>query len=158
MTSGAHTVGVRPATPGDVAFMIQLFLDLAWQRSPTGEGIDVGAIEGGTRNATLEQVQGKLEDSITYVIEADGEPVGRLRVVRPEGRIEIAGLQVLPARQDRGIGTAVVTTVLHEGAARGVPVVLEVDKDNPDARRLYERLGFREFDETPETCWMRATG
>jgi ribosomal protein S18 acetylase RimI-like enzyme len=138
--------------------MVQLFLGLAYQRSPSGAGVNVDAITQGTEHATLEQVQGHLEDSITYVIEADGQPAGRLRVVRTAGQIEIAGLQVLPEYQNRGIGTDVVTTLTQEGATRAVPVVLEVEKDNPDALRLYLRLGFTQFGETPETYCLRATG
>jgi ribosomal protein S18 acetylase RimI-like enzyme len=150
-------VAVRPATTSDIDFMVQLFLELAHHRSPTGEGVDIDAIEQGTRQATLAQVQGAIEDSTTYVIEFDGWRAGRLRVVRTAAHIEIAGLQVLPAHQDRGIGTAVITALVQEATSRAVPVVLQVDKDNPGAKRLYLRLGFIKFDETSDTYWMRAT-
>lgn len=149
-----HTVSVRPAMEGDIDFMVQLFLDLARQRNPTGHGVDVEAIEQGTRIATLEQVQGKLEDSTTNVIEFNGQLAGRLRVVRTATQIEIAGLQVLPDYQGYGLGTAVITEIVREGQTRAIPVVLQVDKDNPDARRLYLRLEFEQVGETDDTYWM----
>lgn len=136
--------------------MVHLFLRLAFQRNPSGEGVNVEAIVQGTRAATLEQVQGMIKGSTTYVIECDGENVGRLRVVRTPEQIEISGIQVLPDYQRRGIGTAVITTLLQEGRENDLPVVLQVDKDNPDARRLYLRLGFEQQGETPDTYWMRA--
>jgi ribosomal protein S18 acetylase RimI-like enzyme len=149
-----HRVAVRPATTDDIEFMIQLFLLLAVQRNPNREGLDVEAIVQGTRQATLEQVQGKLKDSTTYVIESDGERVGRLRVVRTAEQLEIAGIQVLPDYQSRGIGTAVITALMQEGTAKDVPTVLEVEKDNPDAKRLYLRLGFEQQGETQDTFRM----
>jgi ribosomal protein S18 acetylase RimI-like enzyme len=90
------------------------------------------------------------------VIEFDGQRVGRLRVVRTAGQIEIAGIQVLPGYQSRGIGTAVITPLLQEGQTKALPVVLQVEKDNPDAKRLYLRLGFEQDGETHDTLWMRA--
>jgi ribosomal protein S18 acetylase RimI-like enzyme len=39
----------------------------------------------------------------------------------------MAGLQVLPAYQGRGIGTAVMTTLMQEGQTKALPVVLQVD-------------------------------
>lgn len=89
-----------------------------------------------------DQVSAGPENSTTCVIEMDGAAVGRLRLVVAPDRIEIAGIQVLPARQGHGIGTAVIRNVLDRAEHERVPVVLDVENDNPGARRLYERLGF----------------
>jgi ribosomal protein S18 acetylase RimI-like enzyme len=151
-------VTVRPATTDDIEFMIHLFLELARQRNPAGEGVDVDAVVQGTKNSTLEQVQGKLENSTTYVIEFDRQSVGRLRVVRTAEQIEIAGLQILPDVQRHGVGTSVITTLFREGSSKSLPVVLEVEKDNPGAEKLYSRLGFLQFDETDDTYKMRVQG
>jgi ribosomal protein S18 acetylase RimI-like enzyme len=145
----------RPVTPDDVDFMIGLFLALRRHQGP-GTELDVDAITEGTRAATLEQAQGKLADSITYVIELAGTPIGRLRVVRTDGLLEIAGLQIHPAHQNSGVGTTVVSTLVHEARDRQVPTMLEVDKDNPDARRLYLRLGFTDVSETDVLYRMTA--
>lgn len=147
-------VTVRAATTDDIEFMVHLFLQLAYQRQPDGEGVNVDAIGQGTRMDILKQVQGQIKDSTTYVIESNGRRAGRLRVVRTADRIEIAGLQVMPVFQHRGIGTAVIREVLDEAATTNTPVVLQVDKDNPDARRLYLRLGFRQVGEISDSFWM----
>jgi ribosomal protein S18 acetylase RimI-like enzyme len=104
---------------------------------------------------TLYQVQGNIEDSTTYVIECDRQSVGRLRVVRTADQLFIGGIQLLPDYQRRGIGTSLVTTLIQEGLSRGVPVALEVEKDNPDAERLYRRLGFERYGETDDAFRMR---
>jgi len=48
----------------------------------------------------------------------------------------------------RGVGTSVVRDVMHQASRLGLPLRLQVLKANR-ARRLYERLGFREVAETP---------
>jgi ribosomal protein S18 acetylase RimI-like enzyme len=148
-------IAVRPATTGDIEFMAQLFVLLALQRHPSLASEGAESIARETREVTLDQVQGRVKDSTLYVIELDGQPVGRLRVVRTDEHIEIAGLQVVPDRQGRGIGTAVVKELLHEGMTKEMPVVLEVWKDNPNAKRLYLRLGFEEDEELDDRIRMR---
>lgn len=86
---------------------------------------------------------------------ADGVRVGRLRVVRTADYIEIAGLQIDPARQNQGIGTAVLTEILDEGRTTGLPVELDVNKENPNAERLYTRLGFHRIGENNRDYRMR---
>lgn len=78
------------------------------------------------------------------VIEVADQAVGRLRVVRttePGPDIELAGIQLRPRMQGRGIGTAVVRELQREAALRGGRLTIGVEKDNPRARALYERLG-----------------
>ncbi|MFC3736774.1 GNAT family N-acetyltransferase [Paractinoplanes deccanensis] len=77
----------------------------------------------------------------------DGEVIGRLRVVRDAGGLRLAGLQLVPEAQGRGIGTSIVRDLQERAAHEGVPLLLGVEKDNPRARRLYERLGFRKTGE-----------
>lgn len=107
------------------------------------------------RHDALEQARGEIANSVTNAICWDGQHVGRLRVVRVPEFIEIAGLQVHPDWQNRGIGTTVVTSILNEGSSTGRPVELDVAKDNPDARRLYERLGFGRIREDERDYRMR---
>ena len=58
------------------------------------------------------------------------------------GLVEIAGLQLLPEHQSRGVGRTVVDGVIASARAAGLPVELGVEKDNPRARVFWERCGF----------------
>ena len=50
----------------------------------------------------------------------------------------------LPPLQNLGIGTRLIAAVEDLLQKRGYKIVeLGVEKDNPDAKRLYERLGYR---------------
>lgn len=154
-TNPSHNIVVRPATTDDVEFMVHLFLQINYQLSPLGEDVNVDAIVNGTREATLEQVQGKIADSVTNVIEFDQHRVGRLRVIRTDDEITIGGLQILPSFQNHGIGFTVVSELIKEARSKSVPVELEVEKENSNAERLYIRLGFERYGETEVAYKMR---
>ena len=84
----------------------------------------------------------RISEYAVSVIEIDGEPAGALWLESTPERLHIVELQLLPATQGKGIGTAVVQRVIKQAANQGVPVTLSVVRANPRAKRLYERLGF----------------
>jgi len=58
--------------------------------------------------------------------------------------IGILGMGLLPAFRHRGIGTALLSAAVAAAWARGLTrIELTVREDNANAKRLYERLGFR---------------
>jgi ribosomal protein S18 acetylase RimI-like enzyme len=142
---GTLSYGLRPATLDDASFLADVSLvALRELREPPAD-FDENAWRSGFISWTEEQVRGEIPFSSTSVIELNGERVGRLRVVRDGRRIELAGIQLLPAAQSRGIGTDVVEALKSEAADSGLPFELTVERDNPRARALYERLGLVKF-------------
>lgn len=80
-----------------------------------------------------------------------GRAVGNVSLRRgaARGGFLIGNVAVHPAWQGRGIARALVEAALEEISARdGRWAGLEVEADNQQARRLYERLGFREVGRT----------
>jgi ribosomal protein S18 acetylase RimI-like enzyme len=55
----------------------------------------------------------------------------------------VVDLALLPAHRGAGLGTALLREVFDEADAAGLPVTIHVEVMNR-ARRLYERLGFRQ--------------
>lgn len=93
------------------------------------------------------------------VIELDGQPIGRLWVERSRTGFRILDIGLEPAMQGRGIGGACLEKLLAEAGSAGVPVRLQVARDNP-ARRLYQRLGFEVIQDDPvylEMLWHGAS-
>ncbi|HKP89928.1 MAG TPA: GNAT family N-acetyltransferase [Thermoleophilaceae bacterium] len=82
------------------------------------------------------------------VIEVDGRPAGRLYVDRSDSELHVLDIALLPGFRGRGLGTRLLAELAEEAAGAGVPLVIYVEHQNP-ARRLYERLGFREVEEGP---------
>ena len=79
------------------------------------------------------------DHTATQVVVVDGRAVGILRVSERESAVFIDQIEIVPKYQGQGIGTALIKDIV----ARGRPVDLGVLKVNVDARRFYERLGFR---------------
>ena len=137
----AERVSIRPATEADVDFLTDAAMAATEHQGRFPDDLDRAEYRDGFREWTLEQVRDEVPGSTTSVVTAYGVDVGRLRVIRTAELVELAGLQLLPAHQGRGLGTRVIRDLIAEAAWSGRAFGLSVEKDNPRARALYERLG-----------------
>ena len=96
----------------------------------------------------------KWEQGGYRIVRLARDPVGALWTTVEPHDLFINDVQVLPARQGAGIGAAVVERVIAEGDGLGLPVRLQVLRENR-ARALYERLGFRVYGDTELPFLMR---
>lgn len=72
----------------------------------------------------------------------DNEVVGMLDVDRSDDGLFIGTIELAPEIQGRGLGTAIMRSLLQEADEARTPVRLQVLKVNTSARRWYEALGF----------------
>jgi ribosomal-protein-alanine N-acetyltransferase len=96
---------------------------------------------------TREMYVAELENrNVSYCYlakDADGRVLGFCSYWRVLDELHINNLAVLPQERRAGIGSALLTFVLNEGAALGARrATLEVRRSNELARLLYERFGF----------------
>ncbi|MER5488514.1 GNAT family N-acetyltransferase [Streptomyces sp. NPDC002812] len=102
-------------------------------------------------------VRQRLRDSFspqhTSIIEIDGATAGCVTVRPAEGRQWLEHFYLAPHCQGRGLGSAVLRTVLERTDARGLTVGLNVLQGSA-ARRLYERHGFVVEAEDPIDVFM----
>jgi ribosomal protein S18 acetylase RimI-like enzyme len=78
-----------------------------------------------------------------FMVLADEQVAGFLRLLAIDGALEIRDLQLLPSHRNQGIGSWAVAQAMSEAAARGTGMLrLRVFVENP-AIRLYARLGFK---------------
>jgi RimJ/RimL family protein N-acetyltransferase len=82
------------------------------------------------------------------IISFAGEDVGMVRFFDADRAVFISLIEILPAFQGKGIGTALLGRIIRDAHARDLPVRLQVFRVNTAARRLYERLGFTHTGET----------
>jgi ribosomal protein S18 acetylase RimI-like enzyme len=146
---------VRAATADDVGFLADVVVEATRAQGRLPDGFDERRWRTGFIEWTMEQVRDAGPDETTSVVEVDHERAGRLRVTRTTSGVELCGIQLLPGFQRHGLGTAIIAGLQAEAAAAGVPLDLGVEKDNPDARKLYERLGFTEVGETGQEYKLR---
>lgn len=65
------------------------------------------------------------------------------------GEFYLDSLAVMPEFRGRGVGSALIDAMARRAAACGLRPGLLCDKANPNARRLYESLGFTFVNERP---------
>jgi len=148
---------LRPATAQDAGFLADAVIEATRAQGRVQDGFDERQWRESFVQWTIKQIQGEIAGSVTSVIEVEDEQAGRLRIVRGTDHIELCGIQLLPGFQRRGIGTALITELKAQAAAAGLPLELEVEKDNPQAHKLYQRLGFRQVGETGQEYKLRWT-
>ncbi|MEF2964242.1 GNAT family N-acetyltransferase [Paenibacillus sp. M1] len=73
----------------------------------------------------------------------DEEPIGKLRVSRRDNEAWIYGFAVAAARRGQGVGSAALRKVIDREHKDGYDIWLEVAVNNPNAKKLYESVGFR---------------
>ncbi len=86
------------------------------------------------------------------IIVIDRKDAGFWWVIEKESETLLASIRLLPEHQNQGIGSKIIRDLLEKSEK---PVRLQVLKVNP-ARRLYERLGFKIFEETATHFVMKA--
>ena len=137
------TIHLRPAALEDVAFLADVVITATLAQGRFPRDVDLVEYRAGYEEWTRETILGAIPNCTLSVIEYDGYPIGRLRVVRTPMSIALAGIQLLPAYQNQHIGSTLIEQLKGEAELKQVPLCISVEKDNPRAQRLYERLGFR---------------
>ena len=90
-----------------------------------------------------------------WIVLADGDAVGTLRLLAEGDALAIRDLQLRPDAQRRGHGTWAIAQARRMARARGARVLrLRVYADNP-AARLYARMGFVVHDEIDGVLHMQ---
>ena len=137
------TIDLRPATLEDVALLADIVIAATLAQARFPQDADLDEYRAGFEDWTRETILGAIPGCALSVIEYDSRPIGRLRVVRAQSSITLAGIQILPAYQNQRIGSTLIEQLKREADMQHVPLCISVEKNNPNARRLYERLGCR---------------
>ncbi|MEL6306691.1 MAG: GNAT family N-acetyltransferase [Chloroflexota bacterium] len=76
------------------------------------------------------------------IIQSGGDDIGVFSVLNMDSYLFLSRIEILPAYQNQGIGTKILTSLIVRAHAQRKPVMLRVYKLNP-AVRLYKRLGWQ---------------
>jgi ribosomal protein S18 acetylase RimI-like enzyme len=136
-------VQLRPVEAADRAFLVELY-------GSTREA-ELAQVDwpDGAREAFVEQqftaqdahYRANYPGATLDVIEVDGVPAGRLYVHGGPSDIRIMDIALAPEFRGRGIGTALLRSLMEEADSSGRKLSIHVEMNNP-ARSLYDRLGF----------------
>jgi ribosomal-protein-alanine N-acetyltransferase len=107
--------------------------------------------------AALARIVG-LSGGFGYLAWHGDTPAGFVLARDLGGEVEILSLGVLPERRRRGVGRALIDSVVAEAERRRAgSLVLEVATENEAARRLYAGIGFVQVGRRPR-YYQRTSG
>ncbi|SRR6266436_1384842 len=155
----ADRITLRLATPADEAFELDLYAGTRWDELKLVDWSDAQkqAFLKMQFTARQQQYSRLYPQAINRIILDDSEVIGRLLVDQKERYLVLIDIALLPAHQNRGVGTRLVQSLLAEAAAIGKSVRLHVLATSP-AVRMYERLGFTATDEPGTYLEMKWAG
>jgi hypothetical protein len=148
-------VAIRPATLDDAEAIEHIRVE-TWRATYRGLLPD-GLIDGLRSDPAQrrERLRRQPADQFSFVAEDGGEVVGYAfggpeRANDPEYKGEVYAIYVLPAKQGKGLGRALIRGSVNELEAHGIGTLLIwVLRENTIGRRFYERLGGRIVREKP---------
>lgn len=140
-------LSLRPATERDATFLFDVI------KASMQAYIDQTYGWNDARQHNYFQRNFKAADH--QVIVYQGQDIGRWSIRVGKTTIFLANIQLLPAYQGQGLGSAIIRALLRAAQETGLDVSLQVLKSNPAALRLYERLGFQVMGETKTHYLLR---
>jgi RimJ/RimL family protein N-acetyltransferase len=137
------TVTLRPVTPEDEEFLLQVYT------SARAEELAQVPWSDSQREAFLRAQLAaqhahyrQHNPAATHdLILLDGEAIGRLYVARREQETRILDITILHEYRNRGVGASLIKGLMEEAARARKPLNIYVEFYNP-SYRLFERLGF----------------
>jgi len=149
VTTHGLTITLRPATPDDERFLHRLYADrrstemalLNWSEEEARGFVDMQF------RAQQHGYVAAFPDADHRIVMQGAEPVGRILVDRRPHEHLVVDVAVLSPFRPRGVGSALMRTVLATAATDRVPVRLTVSRSDPQLVSWYERLGFRVADQ-----------
>ncbi|HXC58471.1 MAG TPA: GNAT family N-acetyltransferase, partial [Steroidobacteraceae bacterium] len=141
---------LRPATAADYAYAKQV-KHAAYK--------DMVLAQFGTWDPSVQDgfFDKSWNDGNYNIILMDGEPCGFCRIDEHDRVLQLVEFAVEVSKQNRGIGSMVLSRFLEMARAKGKLAQMNVMRTNTRAKALYERLGFAVFAENEVQYGLRYT-
>lgn len=134
---------LRPQRDGDQVFLASLF------ESTRGELRLIDAAPDFIEELIELQFRAQREgygaqfpNAMYFIVEWQGQSVGRAAVDFGPNEIRLIDLALLPAARGKGLGANVIRALQMAAAKASAPLTLTVAQNNPRAAQLYAGLGF----------------
>lgn len=144
-----HAVRVRPRTGADLPLIREIYITHRWHEMHSfPDWTDEQRIAFLDSQFTLQcrHYDTHYHDAEFYIVEVNGQPAGRLYLWdHNPADLRIVEISFLSPFRGLGIGGGLLRHVQDRARAAGKSCSIHVEVNNP-ARRLYNRLGFREME------------
>lgn len=134
----------RAPSEGDADFLARLYASTRPDlHSATADPAFVAALPGMAQRLQGADYRRRFPDADYLLIERGGAACGRIVLDAAPAALRLVDIALLPAARGQGLGRHILRALQRCAAGAGLPLTLSVHHANPDARRLYESLGFR---------------
>ncbi len=144
----SSTISLRPEQQGDESFLLKLYASTRAAEMQLVPWNDAQK-EAFLRSQFALQVHHYRKyypEAAFLIIERDAQPIGRLYVDSSGPCVLVIDIAILPEHRSAGIGGRLMEDVLSSAATECKTVQIHVETSNR-ARKLYERLGFRQIED-----------
>ena len=136
-------ISLRTCRPGDQDFLFTLYAStrrheiapLGW---PEAQQEAFLRMQFTAQQRSYELAYAQSEH---HIVELDGQPIGRLMVLREKDAVLLVDISLLAEHRGHGVGGELLRELIQQCVRAGSTLKLQVLKTNP-ALRLYQRLGF----------------
>ncbi|HEY0320627.1 MAG TPA: GNAT family N-acetyltransferase [Pyrinomonadaceae bacterium] len=142
----AAKVKLRPVTPADEDTLLKIYASTREEEMQQATGWSNEQKEMFLRwqlDMQRRDYEARFPQADYQIILFEGAPAGRLWVGRTPEQMRLLDIAILPEFQKRKIGSFLLHNLIRESEETGIPLRHMIYKLNTDARRFYERLGFR---------------
>ncbi|MDT4952493.1 MAG: hypothetical protein QOJ02_631 [Acidobacteriota bacterium] len=140
----APAITLRPVLPEDEQLLYEVYEGVR-----ADELAQVGWNEAQRKVFLKMQLKARDQSYLMYypalddrIILVNNQLAGRLILSRTDEWIKLIDIALLPEYRGKGVGTSLIKDLFAEALETNRAVHLQVEKTNPQALRLYERLGF----------------
>ena len=136
--------GARAPVAADAPFLARLYASTRQDLLGTGRADPTlaASIMSMQQRLQMADYRERFPDAIYLILEDAGEAVARIVLDHGPRAVRLVDIALLPQARGRGTGSAVLRALQQWAADHHLPLTLSVHRSNPQARRLYLRLGF----------------
>lgn len=141
-------VSARPIEPQDQELLFRIYASTRQEEMRLVPWSDAEK-EAFLRSQAFAQhthYQNYFPDAEYLVLEQNSAPIGRLYVHITSKSLHIIDIALLPEHRNRGIGSAILTSLIHRANQGRLDITLYVEYNNP-AQRLYARHQFEKVED-----------
>ena len=134
---------LRQSLASDADFLRALYRDVrSDEMAVTGWPLDaIDAFCQSQFDFQSQHYRSYYAEAVHYLVERDGQPIGRLIVDDSVDALRVVDVSLLAAQRGQGLGSVLLRWLCDRADAQRQPLALSVEPQNR-ARNLYMRLGF----------------
>ena len=137
---------LRPVHAADAAFLRHLYFQVHRGDFNLTDSAQLDSILNLQFSARRQHYLLQFPNARHFIVVFNTDAVGQLRMERTAQELRLIDISILPAHQNRGIGTELLGRLQKEATEAHLPLRLSVLHSNLRALRLYESLGFGVID------------